>query len=145
MPENDDISLFPVDLGSTASNNEFFCPDQTPPYVFYCTIHGNDLFWIFNNQTVTAYLPHDLVGRLTSLALDEYNVTAILAHVTKRIEYNNIPVCVSVLVVEFLNKSQSESVTPFTVSCHTHCQNNGSEVCEEKHYQVAGILYAEYF
>lgn len=124
----------PVVLESTIEGNGFICQDQTPLYVFTCTLYSNDLIWIFNNDKVTAFLGSDEVGRTHSISYPRnaifpvYNITAVLTH--------NNTYCVSELTVRQFNGSEVE-VIPFTVSCQTFCMDL-SEVCQTKHYDIAG-------
>lgn len=142
----------PVNLKSSIKGNDFICQDQTPLYTLHCTVYGRDLLWKFNSETVTVFLPDDRVGRFTSNTfldnkseIEVYNVTAVLTHASKIVNEDNnaIPVCVSILTVQPFSISQSLfQVIPFTVTCLTHCQDdNQTEVCQSKHYEVAGMLH----
>ena len=122
---------------------DFICKDKPLLYSFSCTLYGYDLVWYFDDEIVTAFLPNDMdrfrVFQYPRSA-PTYNITAVLTQVSNAtVSRYNAPFCVSVLTVQPFNESEIQ-ILPFTVSCQTHCQDdNGTAVCQTKHYDVAGM------
>ena len=69
-----------------------------------------------------------------------YNLTAVLTQVTQvpSLSRFNLPFCISVLVVQPFNESQTD-VDPYNVTCRTFCTGNNRTVCQTKQYKVAGM------
>ena len=138
---NSDIKS-PIVLESTIKG-DFICQNQTPLYAFSCTLYSGDLIWYFNNETVTAFLPGDVVGETVRISYPEsaplYNITAVLTQVETISIYNTL-FCVSILTVQPFNEAESE-VIPFTVSCQTFCRDDDrTAACQTRQYKVAGMI-----
>ena len=76
-----------------------------------------------------------------------YSVTATLTLVSNQtLSRYNVPFCVSILTIQSFDESQTDApVIPFNVSCLTFCENeNRTEVCRVKGYQVAGTPHTTY-
>ena len=137
----------PVILEATVED-DFICENKPLLYSFSCTLYGNNLIWYFNNEAVAGFLPQDTVGDAFRVYVYEsgpdklYNITAILTQVSTASESRyNAPFCVSVLTVQPFNESQIK-ILPFTVACQTHCEGcNGTNICQTKHYEVAGMYH----
>ena len=132
----------PIVLESTIDGN-VLCQRQTPLYYFSCTVYSGNLLWIFNNETVTQFLPGDPVGQAISNSYPRsdpvYNITAVLAQVETVTIYNTT-LSVSILTVQPFNERDFE-IIPFSISCQTFCKDdNRSEACQVIRYSVAGEL-----
>lgn len=97
---------------------------------------------------MAGFLSNDAVGITFSKPYPQsapvYNVTAMLTLVSNETYSRyNVPFCVSILTIQSFNESQADApVIPFNVSCRSFCGNEQrTEVCQVKTYQVAGILY----
>ena len=93
---------------------------------------------------MTAFLPNNPIGDKISVSYPSsspiYNLTAVFTQVTQVLELSrfNLPFCVSILIVQPFNKSQTE-VLPYNVTCQTYCTgDSGTQVCQTKRYEVAG-------
>ena len=142
----DDKAPSPVVLESTITNDNFICKDRPTLYTFSCTVYGSDLIWHFNRERVGGFQSFDGIGARFSKSYPQaapvYNVTAILVLVSNgTFSRYDVPFCVSILTIQSFSESQTDApVIPFNVSCHTFCNNeNRTEVCRVKGYQVAGI------
>ena len=136
----------PVVLESTIDSENFICKNKPTLYTFSCIVYGDELIWYFNKKRVTAFFS-DMVGRTFSISYPEsapvYNVTTKLTLVSNEtFSQYNVPFYISILTIQSFNKSQADApVVPFNVSCRTHCVNqNHTEVCQVKTYQVAGMI-----
>ena len=134
----------PIVLAAADENKRFLCKNELPLETFSCTLFGFDLIWFFNGEKVTAFLPNDPIGDKVSVLYPPskpiYNLTAVLTQVTQipALSRFNLPFCVSILIVQPFNESQTE-VLPYTVTCQTYCtDDNGSQVCQTKRYEIAG-------
>ena len=134
----------PIVLTAADENKQFLCKKELPLEAFSCTLYDFDLIWFFNDQEITAFLPNDLIGDKVSISYPSsspiYNVTAVLTQVTLVPELSrfNLPFCVSILIVQPFNESQTE-IEPYSVTCQTHCTgDNGTQVCQMKQYEIAG-------
>ena len=151
--DSNDRAPLPVDLKSISDDANNVCQNRTPPYVFYCTVRGNDQLWIFNNHTEVTdkflFQPSNQIGQTINKTFNEagllYNITAVLILVSKDILSDNVslPICSSVLMVTPLNKSNFEVLPHFMVSCQTHCQSslNYSPTCQSTLYDTAAGMY----
>ena len=141
------MAPLPVVLETTITDGKFICADQTPVYTFYCTVNGNNLTWYINDGTVTTFTPRDRVGRTVSVTYPRnsqsdplYNVTYTLTHISM-IPGTAIFKYVSYVNILPFNDSKIE-VVPFNVSCKTRCSDdNRTDVCQSRQYEVAGMLY----
>ena len=137
----------PIVLVATDENT---CKTELPQVLeaFFCTIYGRDLIWYFNDRRITAFHPlaGDTVDSTFSILIPEsspiYNVTAIPCIRTTQAPSLNrfdLPFCISVLLVQPFNESQTE-LEPYSVTCQTHCIADNHAVCQMKQYEVAGML-----
>ena len=137
----------PVILDASVEG-DFICKDKPLHYFFSCTLYGNDLIWYFNNELVPLTSFHNIItpnmSRFSPRIFQYppyYSITAVLTQVSNAtISRYNAPFFVSMLTVQPYNESEIQ-VSPFTVSCQTHCQDdNETAICQTKHYDVAGKL-----
>lgn len=152
--EDDSIAPLPIALETSIADNPFICKNEMPLYIFHCEVYGNSLLWEINDEEDIVFLPFDEVGRTVVNQLISYNgsspvynVSAVLTHISKMsLENVTIPQCVSILTVQSFNASQFE-VLPFNVSCQSSCQDeNHTQICQTKHYEVAGTLcFSEFY
>ena len=133
----------PIVLTAADENKQFLCKKELPLEAFSCTLYGFDLIWFFNDQEITAFLPNDEIKKVSisyPSSSPIYNLTAVLTQVTLVPELSrfNLPFCVSILIVQPFNESQTE-IEPYSVTCQTHCTgDNGTQVCQMKQYEIAG-------
>ena len=139
----------PVVLDSTIGSG-FVCKNIKALYTFSCSVHAPDLIWYFNDEIVAAFLPFDRVGDTFVVtypaSAPTYIITMTLIQTASTISFEgyNLPLTTSTLTVQPFNESHIE-VIPFTVSCQAHCMDeNRTEVCQRKHFYIAGRYYQEH-
>ena len=134
----------PIVLAAADENKQFLCKNELVPLeAFSCTLYGFDLIWLFNDQKITAFYPDDPIGDKVNISYPNsssiYNLTAILTKVDMiSLSRFSLPFCVSTLIVQPFNESQTE-LEPYNVTCQTFCTGNNRTVCQTKKYEVAGM------
>ena len=94
-------------------------------------------------MTVTVFLPFDTTGIAFSRLYPElapvYSITVTLTQKLVSVGRYGLPLTVSTMTVQPLFNESEIQVTPFIVSCQTHCGDEiHTRVCQRKSITVAG-------